>query len=83
MTPSRIMRTLDFGAMMTVAYTMRRDEREAVAQFLASLAPSRRRVPPRSAPDRRSPSPGRVQRRGTDGGPSRDNARFAPAAWRS
>ena len=34
MTPSRILRTLDFGAMMTIAYTLRRDEREAVAQFL-------------------------------------------------
>jgi polyvinyl alcohol dehydrogenase (cytochrome) len=34
MTPSRIMRTLDFGAMMTVAYTLTRAEREAVAQFL-------------------------------------------------
>ena len=26
MTPSRILRTLDFGAMMTIAYTLRRDE---------------------------------------------------------
>jgi mono/diheme cytochrome c family protein len=34
MTAGRIMRALDFGAMMTVAYAMRRDEREAVARFL-------------------------------------------------
>lgn len=34
MTAARILRTLDFGAMMTVAYTMRRDEREAVANYI-------------------------------------------------
>ncbi len=32
----RIMRTLDFGLMMSVAYPMRRDEREAVANFLGT-----------------------------------------------
>lgn len=34
LSPSRILRTLDFGAMMSIAYPMRRDEREAVARFL-------------------------------------------------
>jgi polyvinyl alcohol dehydrogenase (cytochrome) len=34
MTRSRILRTLDFGAMMTIAYPLRRDEREAVAAYL-------------------------------------------------
>ena len=34
MTATRILRTLDFGAMMTIAYQLRRDEREAVAAFL-------------------------------------------------
>ena len=34
MTAARILRTLDFGAMMTIAYPMRRVEREAVARFL-------------------------------------------------
>lgn len=34
MTSARIRRTLDFGAMMTIAYQLRRDEREAVAAFL-------------------------------------------------
>src|SRR6185437_79166 len=33
---SRIMRTLDFGVMMAVAYPMGREEREAVAKFLGS-----------------------------------------------
>jgi hypothetical protein len=35
MSATRIMRTLDFGLMMSIAYPMRRDEREAVAAFLA------------------------------------------------
>src|SRR5262249_31503850 len=34
MSSARILRTLDFGAMMNVAYPLRRDEREAVATFL-------------------------------------------------
>ena len=34
MSPARILRTLDFGLMMSVAYPLRRDEREAVAGFL-------------------------------------------------
>jgi polyvinyl alcohol dehydrogenase (cytochrome) len=34
MSPERILRTLDFGAMMTIAYPMRRDERLAVASYL-------------------------------------------------
>ena len=31
---ARILRTLDFGLMMNIAYTLKRDEREAVANFL-------------------------------------------------
>src|SRR5580692_5433046 len=47
MPAARIMKTLDFGAMMTVAYPMARDEREAVASYLgiAGAAPG----PPPSA----------------------------------
>jgi polyvinyl alcohol dehydrogenase (cytochrome) len=47
MTPSRIMRTLDFGAMMTIAYTLNREEREAVARFLGKPGPEP--VPPPAA----------------------------------
>ncbi len=36
MSPARILRTLDFGLMMSIAYPMRRDEREAVAAFLGT-----------------------------------------------
>lgn len=35
---ARIMRTLDFGLMMAVAYPLKRDEREAVANFLGTKA---------------------------------------------
>src|ERR1700751_2129436 len=31
---ARILRTLDFGLMMSIAYPLKRDEREAVANFL-------------------------------------------------
>ena len=34
LSPARILKTLDFGAMMSIAYPLRRDEREAVARFL-------------------------------------------------
>jgi polyvinyl alcohol dehydrogenase (cytochrome) len=40
MAAARILRALDFGAMMTVAYPMSRDEREAVAAYLGSSAPA-------------------------------------------
>src|ERR1700682_5410763 len=35
---SRILRALDFGVMMNIAYPLRRDEREAVAMVLGSGA---------------------------------------------
>jgi len=38
MSPARILRTLDFGLMMSIAYPMRRDEREVVANFLGTAA---------------------------------------------
>jgi polyvinyl alcohol dehydrogenase (cytochrome) len=47
MSPSRILRTLDFGTMMSIAYPMRRDEREAVARFLGRGAEDAR--PPATA----------------------------------
>ena len=36
MSPTRILRTLDFGLMMSIAYPLQRDEREAVARFLGT-----------------------------------------------
>ncbi len=40
MPSERILRALDFGAMMTVAYPMSREERQAVAAYLGTSAPA-------------------------------------------
>lgn len=37
---SRILRALDFGAMMTIAYPLNRDERQAVAAYLGTTGPA-------------------------------------------
>jgi polyvinyl alcohol dehydrogenase (cytochrome) len=47
MSPARILRTLDFGLMMSVAYPLRRAEREAVAAFLGT-GPDETAVPPQA-----------------------------------
>ena len=44
---TRILRTMDFGVMMAVAYPIRREERQAVAAFLGTNAPEA--APPPSA----------------------------------
>jgi polyvinyl alcohol dehydrogenase (cytochrome) len=36
MSPARILKTLDFGAMMSIAYPIRREERESVARYLGT-----------------------------------------------
>src|SRR3954470_7082167 len=38
MPAAKILRVLDFGVMMSVSYPMRRDEREAVAEYLGTDA---------------------------------------------
>ena len=43
MTATRILRSLDFGAMMSIAYPMNREEREAVAAYLGTAA---KEIPP-------------------------------------
>jgi polyvinyl alcohol dehydrogenase (cytochrome) len=79
MTSSRIMRTLDFGAMMTVAYTMTRVEREAVAAYLGKPGADAAPAPIAFCSDRT------VRMANTSGAtwngwsPARDNARFVPA----
>jgi polyvinyl alcohol dehydrogenase (cytochrome) len=79
MTPSRILRTLDFGAMMTIAYTLRRDEREAVATFLGKPGPESRPRPGAYCADR-SVRLTDVSKASWNGwSPARDNSRFVPA----
>jgi polyvinyl alcohol dehydrogenase (cytochrome) len=77
MTPSRILRTLDFGAMMTIAYTLRRDEREAVSRFLGKPGPEPQPRPQAYCTDR-SVQLGDASSGSWNGwSPSPDNARFA------
>jgi len=47
MSPARILRTLDFGLMMSIASPIKRDDREAVAKFLGTGADDTK--PPASA----------------------------------
>src|ERR1041384_6577887 len=47
MSSARILRTLDFGLMMSIAYPLRRDEREAVAAFLGK-GPEETAMPPQA-----------------------------------
>ena len=80
MTSSRILRTLNFGAMMTIAYQLRNDEREAVATFLGK--PGGDAPPAASAFCRdRLVSVSAGSAPAWNGwSPTRDNARFASAA---
>ena len=78
MTPSRILRTLDFGAMMTIAYTLKRDEREAVASFLGKPGPEPA-PPPAAFCANRTVNLSVPANAWNGWSPSRDNARFAPA----
>jgi polyvinyl alcohol dehydrogenase (cytochrome) len=79
MSPARILRTLDFGLMMSIAYPLRRGEREAVAAFLGKAADDA--APPASSrcgpgtPIMARPS----ESSWTGWGPSQDNARYQPA----
>jgi polyvinyl alcohol dehydrogenase (cytochrome) len=80
MTATRILRTLDFGAMMTIAYQLRRDEREAVARFLGKPGGD---TPPAAAAfcrDRSVTIDAGNAAAWNGWSPSRDNARFASAA---
>jgi len=79
MSPARILRTLDFGLMMSIAYPIRRDEREAVAKFLGTGTDES--APPASAfckADR--PAMSAAPRESWTGwGPSQANTRFQTA----
>ncbi len=80
MSAARILRTMDFGLMMSIAYPLKRDEREAVAKFLGTSAADA--PPPRSA----FCAPGVTAMSGSPAGnwtgwsPAPDNTRYQPAA---
>ncbi len=79
MTAARILRTLDFGSMMTVAYPLPRDEREAVAAFLGKAGPEPEPSPAAFCTDRRV-SLDLAARTWNGWSPTSDNTRFVPNA---
>jgi polyvinyl alcohol dehydrogenase (cytochrome) len=78
MSSARILRALDFGVMMNVAYPLRREEREAVATFLGSGAGDP--APPASAycADRTIRIPARLKAQWNGWSPGSANTRFQP-----
>ena len=80
LSPARILRTLDFGAMMSIAYPIKRGDREAVARFIGHGEDD---PPPPAAPtaNRTSASwPSPQISVGPAGSPDASNARFQSAA---
>lgn len=76
LSPERILRTLDFGLMMSVAYPLRRDERAAIAGFLGK-GRDEASLPATAfcAADRRILA-GAARESWTGWSPEQDNARF-------
>src|SRR5436309_2375925 len=79
MPASRILRTLDFGVMMNIAYPLRREERTAVASFLGTS--DRDPVPPPVAycSDRTIRIAARPKVQWNGWSPADSNTRFQPA----
>ena len=80
MPSSRILRTLDFGAMMTIAYQLNRDEREAVARFLGKPGGDPLPRPEAFCSDRSVSIDTGASPIWNGWSPSPSNSRFAPAA---
>ena len=79
MSPARILRTLDFGLMMSIAYPMRRDEREAVAAFLGTGTDDSAPPPAAFCKADRPIMSGSSRDAWTGWGPSPSNMRFQAA----
>jgi len=79
MPAARILRALDFGAMMTVAYPMSRDERQDVAAFLGTNAPATAFPPSAYCADRRVIVPDRPASSWNGWSPDSHNARYQSA----
>src|SRR6266566_6110727 len=75
----RILRTLDFGLMMGIAYPMKRDEREAVANYLGT--PGGEPQPPASSfcSSAMRPMAGSTMESWAGWSPSLSNTRYQPA----
>src|SRR4051812_48715347 len=79
MPAARIKRALDFGAMMTVAYPMSRDEREAVAAYLGTNAPAVAFPPSAYCADRRATVSARPKTFWNGWSPASSNSRYQTA----
>jgi polyvinyl alcohol dehydrogenase (cytochrome) len=80
MTAARILRVMDFGAMMTVSYTLTRAEREAVAHFIGKPGAEPEPAPAAFCASRAVSLPASPKAAWNGWSPSADNARFVPAA---
>jgi polyvinyl alcohol dehydrogenase (cytochrome) len=76
---SRILKVLDFGVMMQIAYPMTRDEREAVANFLGTEGAEPSLPPGAFCKDRTVSINDKSKFIWNGWGPKGDNARFQPA----
>ena len=74
---ARILRTLDFGLMMNIAYPLKRDEREAVANFLG-VAGGELAVATNTCSAAKRPISGAGAGNWNGWSPSLDNARYMP-----
>jgi polyvinyl alcohol dehydrogenase (cytochrome) len=80
MPAERILRALDFGAMMTVAYPMSRDERQAVAAYIGTSAPAAAFPPSAYCADRRVTVSDSPESLWNGWSPGTGNARYQSAA---
>ena len=78
LSPARILRTLDFGTMMSVAYPLKRPEREALAAFLGKGADESARPPGAMCTPGTRILAGDDRAGWTAWSPTADNARFQP-----
>ncbi|HSR05695.1 MAG TPA: PQQ-binding-like beta-propeller repeat protein, partial [Bryobacteraceae bacterium] len=74
---TRILKTLDFGLMMNIAYTLKRDEREAVASFLGVAATESQPLA-NACPAGKTPISGSAASNWNGWSPTLDNARYVP-----
>src|ERR1700733_5913719 len=79
MPATRILRSLDFGAMMSIAYPLSREEREAVAKYIGTAAPETPPPPESFCSDRKVTVADKSKFIWNGWSPSADNTRFQPA----
>jgi polyvinyl alcohol dehydrogenase (cytochrome) len=79
MSAARILRALDAGPMMAVAFTISREDRIAVASYLGTNAPVEGPPPAAFCADRKVMLPAAPKTSWNGWSPGPDNARFQPA----